>query len=116
MEKPQAPIFIGANDIHTNNAYPFHFCQGLVLGLRSASSPAREKHAWAGKGGNVGFLGVLLELRVANPTHVLEPGDEAGLRSKALPNKKAVGKRKPLGMHLAQSLLKRSHSNSKFEN
>jgi hypothetical protein len=25
------------------------------------------------------LLGVLLELRVANPTHVLEPGDEAAL-------------------------------------
>ena len=25
------------------------------------------------------LLGVLLELRVANPTHVLEPGDEADL-------------------------------------
>ena len=24
-------------------------------GLIPASSPAREKHAWAGKGGNVGF-------------------------------------------------------------
>jgi hypothetical protein len=26
----------------------------------------------------VGFFGVLLELRVANTTHVLEPGDESG--------------------------------------
>jgi hypothetical protein len=31
-----------------------------------------------GKRGKCGIRGVLLELRVANPTHVLEPGDEAG--------------------------------------